>query len=208
MNLLRKHFSARFVQLAVAGTVAMALAAVPAAASQVWNWNYSASGIAANGTFTTTDSPNVNGGYLITGITGTRNGETITGLQAAGTPIPGNEPYGVDDLIFRGPGPQLTGNGFGFSTSGGNYSSPFYADFLPVPGYLEFFSRPPFTFGSPGPEDSELSVRFSATPVPEPTSFSLIFSALVLAGARRRLAGKSLMQSRTLGRGDSPGYDA
>ncbi|OUL28947.1 hypothetical protein BV378_07040 [Nostoc sp. RF31YmG] len=66
-----------------------------------WNWNYydSGAGIDACGTFTTSDTPNSLGFYQITGITGIRNGETITGLQPTGTAIPGNEPYIVDNLI-------------------------------------------------------------------------------------------------------------
>ena len=155
----------------------MALTANMAAASVVWDWNYSASGINASGTFITVDSPNADGGYLITAITGSRNGEAITGLQPTGTPIPGNEPYTVDNLIFPGPGPQLTSHGFGFSTSGGDFSNPFYADFLPEPGYLEFFSMP----AAPGDGHTELSVQFSAAQVavPEPAPLGTI--AVVLA---------------------------
>ncbi len=169
------------LRFALAGLVAITLTTTPVSASTLWNWVYSASGITASGTFTTLENPNANGGYLITRITGTRNGETITRLQTPGTSIPGNEPYTVDDLVFRGPGPQLTSHGFGFSTSGGNYSNPFYADFLPTPGYLEFFSMP-------GSGHSELPVRFSATPVsiPEPATCALIFGgALALISFRR-----------------------
>jgi hypothetical protein len=182
------YFLPRNLNFGRTAFVAIAIATVPATASTLWNWDYSAPGIAAAGTLTTVDNPNGSGGFLITGITGTRNAETITGLQPVGTSIPGNEPFLVDDLIFLGPGPQLTGDGFGFSTSGGNYSNPFYADFLAVPGYLEFFSWPPFTVGTPGPEDSELLVQFSATRVstPEPASFALVFGALALISLRVR----------------------
>ena len=89
------------------------------------------------------DNPSADGGFLITNITGTRNGLGITGLQRTGTSIPGNEPFVVDNLVFSGPGPQLTSHGFGFSISNGDFSNPFYADFLPTPGYLEFLSDPP-----------------------------------------------------------------
>ena len=58
-------------------------------ASLLWNWSYSGPGISAQGTFTTVDTPDGLGFYLITGITGVRNGETITGLQTVGTAIPG-----------------------------------------------------------------------------------------------------------------------
>jgi hypothetical protein len=102
----------------------------------------------------------------------------ITGLQAPGTSIPGNEPFTVDDLVFLGPGPQLTSHGFGFSLSDGTYSNPFYADFLPTPEYLEFFSIP-------GVAHTELPVAFSATPVttPEPATFGLAFGVLVAVSA-------------------------
>lgn len=165
------------------------LTTATAVASTLWQWEYSGSGTTASGTFTTVESPNGNGGYLITGITGMRNGITITGLQAPGTSIPGNEPYTVDNLVFLGPGPQMTSGGFGFSTSDGNYANPFYADFLPTPGYLEFFSTPPFTGGMSGPGNSELPVQFSATPVstPEPATLELVLGVLACAGVRRLL---------------------
>lgn len=164
--------------------VFMGVLAQPASASIVWDWQYSASGITASGTFTTLATPQGNGGYLITAITRTRNGKTITQLQPAGTSIPGNEPYTVDNLVFRGPGPQLTSHGFGFAISGGTYSNPFYADFLPSPVYLEFFS-------TPGVGHTELPVAFSATPVtvPEPATGVLIFAAvgfMLCAGSRKK----------------------
>jgi hypothetical protein len=165
---------------ALATTSGLVFGTMQAASAINWNWNYSGTDIAANGTFTTNDTPNDLGFYQISGITGTRNGETITGLQPTGTAIPGNEPFNVDNLISLNT-QQLTGNGFGYSTSGGNFSNPFFADFLPTPGYLEVFSAPPFIpgFENFGLEDSELPIRFSATiiTVPEPTS---IPSLLVL----------------------------
>jgi len=174
--------------------VAVVFTTIPVTATSLWNWSYSRSGAAAGGTFTTVDTPDANGGFLITAVTGNWNNETITGLQPTGTPIPGNEPFDVDNLVFLGSGPQLTKNGFGFSTSAGNFSNPFFADFLPVPGYLEFFSRPPFTPGTPGPEDTELPIQFSATRVatPEPASWLLVSGVLGVVGLsslRRRLAG-------------------
>src|SRR4051812_39242416 len=57
---------------------------------------------APQGTFTTVDTPDSAGFYLITGITGVRNGQTISGLQPVGTPIPGNEPFDVDNLVRTG----------------------------------------------------------------------------------------------------------
>lgn len=176
---------------ALATTSGLVFGTIQAASALSWNWNYSGTGIAASGTFTTNDTPNDLGFYLISGITGTRNGETITGLQAAGTPIPGNEPFEVDNLISLNT-QQLTGDGFGYSTSGGNYSSPFFASFLPTPGYLEVFSAPPIIpgFENLGLEDSELPVSFSANiiTVPEPTSILdvLVLGSLGLLSALKR----------------------
>jgi hypothetical protein len=186
--------SLRFTRLRSAPKLALALFAAltstsaSAIGSTLWDWDYSGSGISASGTFTTVETPDANGGYLITAISGARNGVNISGLQAPGTWIPGNEPFAVDDLVFLGPGPQLTSHGFGFSTSDGNFSNPFYADFLPAPEYLEFFSTPPFTGGATGPGDTELPVQFSAIPVttPEPATYALVFGALTLALLRLR----------------------
>jgi hypothetical protein len=173
-------------RFAVTACAAIILTSAPALSSTLWNWEYAGSGSIANGTLTTVDNPDGSGGYLVTAIAGTRNGETITGLQPAGTSIPGNQPYTVDNVVFLGSGPQLTVHGLGFSTSGGNYSNLFYADFLPVPGYLEFFSYPPFS----GSDHTELPVQFSATPesVPEPATFALTLFAIVMAGSRWRSA--------------------
>lgn len=158
---------------ALTTTFGLVFGTMQTASALDWNWNYSGTAIEANGTFTTNDTPNELGYYLISGITGIRNGETITGLQPVGNPIPGNEPFNVDNLISLN-SQQLTGDGFGYSTSGGNFVSPFFASFLPTPGYLEVFSAPPLTpgFENLGTEDSELPIRFSATiiSVPEPTS--------------------------------------
>ncbi|GAX39210.1 hypothetical protein NIES4075_01610 [Tolypothrix sp. NIES-4075] len=181
---------------AFATTSGLVFGTIQAASALNWNWNYSGTGIAANGIFTTNDTPNDLGFYQISGITGTRNGETITGLQAAGTPIPGNEPFNVDNLISLN-SQQLTTNGFGYSTSGGNYSNPFFADFLTPPGYLEVFSAVPLVpgFENFGLEDSELPIRFSASiiTVPEPNS---IFGLLTLSTLGAGLALKRTKPSK------------
>ena len=157
-----------------------------------WNWSYSGTGIDASGTLTTNDIPDSLGFYQITGITGTRNGEAITGLHPTGTSIPGNEPFEVDNLISLNP-EQLTGDGLGFSTSGGNFVNLFFADFLNPPGYFEVFSALPFTpgFENLGPEDSELPVTFQATPigVPEtssPLSLLLVGTLGIVYGFKRK----------------------
>ena len=139
-------------------TVATLMATPRPAAAKTWNWSYSGAGITAAGTFTTGDTPDGSGFYLITAITGTRNGSAILGLQPTGTPVPGNEPFAVDNLV-RLESPQLTERGFGYAVTGGTFSNPFFASSLQPPEYLEFFSAPAVT-------SSELPIRFSATPAP------------------------------------------
>ncbi|HIK07170.1 MAG TPA: PEP-CTERM sorting domain-containing protein [Trichormus sp. M33_DOE_039] len=180
----------------LAATSGLTFGTINAASALTWKWNYSGAGITASGTFITNNTADDLGFYQILGITGTRNGETITGLQPTGTPIPGNEPFEVDNLISLNP-QQLTGDGFGYSTSGGNYSSPFFASFLPIPGYLEVFSAPPLTpgFENLGIEDSELPISFSASiiTVPEPTSILSLF-ALATLGASSKIKVKKKLQ--------------
>ena len=179
-------------------TLTLAAAQVPVHAALVWNWGYDGAGVTASGTFTTNDAPNASGYFTILNITGQRNGVVITGLQDAGTSIPGNEPFAVDNLLGE-TGPLLSVNGFGFSMANGTYANPFYAEFLP--GYLEFFSAAPFVGGS-GLEDSELEVSFRAsilrTTVPEPAGSGLVALALAtIAFSRRALHGRTRVSRAT-----------
>ena len=159
---------------------ALALAtAFDARAVQLWDWRYSAAGIAAAGTFTTGETADASGFYSIVGITGARNGVAITGLQPTGTAIPGNEPYAVDNLVATA-GPQLSGDGFGFALADGSYANPFFVG----TGYDEYLSAPPYPAGL----GSEVTVTFSATPVPEPATEALLLLGLgaLSIGAHRR----------------------
>src|SRR5262249_3383901 len=89
----------------------------------------SGAGISAAGSFTTVDTPDPSGFYLITAIAGERNGAAIVALQPTGTPIPGNEPFAVDNLV-KVDSPQLTTLGFGFAIAGGTFANPFLREFL------------------------------------------------------------------------------
>ena len=122
-----------------------------------WAWSYGGDGIAAAGTLTTSNVPDSQGHYTIIGIAGTRNGQVITGLQPPGTPIPGNAPYAVDNLLSGGT-PQLTEHGFGFSLANGDNANPFAKD----SGYLEYVSAPPHPDG----KGTERPVTFTAKIVP------------------------------------------
>ena len=182
-------------------SVAALIATTTPAAALTWNWSYSGTGIAAAGTFTTVDTPDASGFYLITAIAGERNGAAILDLQPTGTPIPGNEPFAVDNLV-RVELPQLTGHGFGYAIADGTFSNPFFASFLQPPTYLEFFSAPPFISGVIGPEDSELPIQFSATPAPVPEAATL---ALLLAGLSATWLCSSAVRARREGGGATSG---
>jgi hypothetical protein len=131
---------------------------LPAQAPLLWEWRYTGDGILANGTLISTSRPDANGYYQISGITGSRNGESITGLEPTGDAIPGNEGYPVDNLIS--PGGSLTVNGFGYETADGNYANPYYANYLTPPIYQEMFTQPT----SSG--FSEVPIAFQANRIP------------------------------------------
>jgi hypothetical protein len=123
-----------------------------------WRWSYQGEGVAASGGFTTKDTPNADGFYEITVITGQANGVAISGLQTAGTSVPGNDGYPVDNLV-RAETPRLTEKGFGYALANGTYANPFYGAHFAKPDYYAFFSNPA------NRETSEPSVAFVATVV-------------------------------------------
>jgi PEP-CTERM motif len=167
MSSLRKLAAA----LAAASTFALPVQAA------TWHWQYDADGIAASGRFTTADTPDTDGFYAITGISGTRNGVAITGLQPAGTAVPGNDPYAVDDLVAIA-GPQLTWNGFGYALADGSFANPF-SDGEKA---WEYLSVAPYPEG----DGQEVAVRFQAAPVPEPATAWLALAGLAGIATLRR----------------------
>jgi len=139
-----------------------------ARADQLWDWHYAGTGVNAFGTLTTTDTADANGFLQITAITGTRNGDLITTLQPNHTPIPGNEPFAVDNLVKANG--DLTGEGFGYGTQSGTYANVFFADWATPAGDFEFSSVPALH------TTSELAVSFELKPVaavPEPSTMLL-----------------------------------
>ena len=146
------------MKLAFALAVGLALIASGAQAS-TWRWSYQGEGVAASGAFTTNDTPDPDGFYEITGITGEANGVAITGLQPPGTSIPANDGYPVDNLVRRD-APRLTMHGFGYALANGTYANPFYGAHFAKPDYYAFFSDPA------NQRTSEPPVAFTATMVP------------------------------------------
>jgi len=146
------------VKLALALAIAVVLAANGAQAT-TWKWSYKGEGVVASGTFTTKDAPDSDGFYGIITIAGQANGVAITGLTPAGTVIPGNDGYPVDNLV-RTAAPQLSKHGFGYALADGTHANPFFGAHFAKPAYYAFFSDPA------NRRTSEPSVAFTATIVP------------------------------------------
>ena len=101
------------MKLALALALGVAMVAGEAEASMQWRWTCKGEGFEASGGFTTDDTPDADGYYPITGVTGEANGVAITGLQPARTAIPGNDGWPVDNLVRSKP-PQLSPGGVRF----------------------------------------------------------------------------------------------
>ena len=149
------HWQGIRLKLALSLLIGAALVAQSAHALE-WRWSYSGEGVGASGGFTTSDKPDADGFYAITAIKGEMNGVAITGLQPAGTSIPGNAGYPVDSLV-RVEAPQLSLHGFGYALADGTYANPFYGARFAPPGVYAFFSDPR------NQRHSEPQVTFTAT---------------------------------------------
>lgn len=200
MGMVSKAWLARrsvLVSWAALFTATLAILPPPASAL-VWKWSFSRLDtpiIDAFGELTTTDTPNGQGFYTITGVTGKRNMVDINGFLPVGDHVPGNcvtasNCYVSDNLLRpKNNNGQLTTHGFGVSFADGTYANYFFANFLPTPGYLEFYSVPPFGVLPPDTSagDSELPGQFEASkvdPVPGPLPIS---GALMGLGWARQL---------------------
>jgi hypothetical protein len=143
-----------------------------------WDWSYNTtdpgpgpytSSYVGSGTFTTDSTP-ADGYYEVTGVTGTMNGENITGLLASGT-------YEGSDNLLAPPPRQVTVNGVSFVTSVGTY----YNIFLDFPNY-EVDSQ-----DSSSNDGFDTTGNFSAAIVPEPSEygFFIFLAAAGFVGWRR-----------------------
>jgi hypothetical protein len=149
------------LKLALSFLLGAALMTSGAHADVLWRWSCKGPGFNASGTLTTKDAPDADGFYEIIGITGEADGVSITGLQPAGTSIPLNAGYPVDNLV-REAAPQLTIHGLAFSLAGGRFANPFYGARFSPPGYYAFLSDPA------SGRTSEPRVEFSASLISRP----------------------------------------
>lgn len=100
--------------LALIAALPLAAPAAARADALQFAFTYSGDGVTTTGTLTTEDTP-LGGPFLVTGITGTRNGDPITGLLDPDT-LNGN------DNLLAPTSPFLTGFGIGFAVGDLSYA--------------------------------------------------------------------------------------
>jgi hypothetical protein len=183
--------SGKSILALVAGALALSLSGGAQAATYIFSYSGGAYGnasggdpVSASGSFTTADTPfdgiNPSSGYLITSISGTRNGIGFNTLLPAGT-LSGGTP--TDNLFFTDGTPYFSYFGVAFTV--GTDEVALYSLSLPGAGtevdeYVE---------GDPGYRQLDFSLRLAGA-VPEPASWALMiagFGVLGVAVRRRSL---------------------
>lgn len=148
------------------GLIGAFLAAAPASATQ---YLFTIDGLStATGTLTVQDPIALNGGSLITAITGNFNGQAITGL------LPINSFGSNDNLLFVAQNPLLDFNGFSFTGSFGNRNV--------------YYQNAYHNFGDPF-DNLTFSITAVTAGVPEPATWAMMligFGAIGVALRRRR----------------------
>lgn len=158
-----------------------ALFCVPAMAkADLFDFSYSGDGVTADGVLTATvTSP---GAYLITGITGERNGAPITFFEPGGPAAFYYEDSVIDNVLLVPGAPAFLSStqnsGFDFGTADGLFN-PYYQ---PNNGtYYEY------RLGSGNAPGIPISFNVSADPVPVPPSLLMLAPGLLgLVGIRKR----------------------
>ena len=168
--------------------MAVLLVGATSANADTFQFSYSGSGVSASGVLNATP---VGGGiYIVTSISGTRNGQPITGLVPCNPISPATYCTGVgynyDNLLFPTSTMQLDLYGLVFGVEGlTNPVNLYWESRIPSPVYMELTWVA--TGGTPSRLYTPTEVSFSNTAVPEPSTVLLFGSGLVAAaGAMRR----------------------
>ncbi len=173
----------------IVSVLAAAVWLVPAASagSIYFQFTYSGPGVSASGILTTT--PVAPGEYLITGVSGQRNGSPITAFLYPTTGAPGSLVYisngsSIDNLLFE---PQVNGP---FSDWTGSNDSPSGFVFQTQDGQFNPFTTNGQTYEYNVTQDGSsdgIPIQFSAVETgPEPETLALIGSGLLGLGWRLR----------------------
>jgi len=122
-------------------TVALMMYSPPVSAQQLWCWRFEGEGVLAAGSLVTANTMDAGDFWSITAITGFANSAAVIALQPAGTSVPGNSGFPVDNLIRATP-PHSDDAWVWVVASDGAYHNPFHMD-----QYRDYISRPPYADG-------------------------------------------------------------
>jgi hypothetical protein len=156
----------------LAASTCLALGVVGSANANMYDWSYTGPNLSASGSFSTGAADS--GGFDIVSISGTSNGNAITGLlglhQCCSSP--------ANDNIFYTSEPHFDLSGLGFMDSGNEWVNIYFAG-----TYQALIGAGGNTVGGNGPS-GELTI----SPVPEPETYAMMLAGLGLLGlaARRR----------------------
>ena len=145
---------------AIAGLVFLGIHQVRA--DVTWDWNIT-NGMVGSGQFVTADLSA--GSYLVTSVTGTIDGFAVTGLIPVGN-------FNSNDNKLLTSFPQVDQAGISFS------SASFQYNIYSVPG-----SPATYNMDTTDPNTRTITdVSFTATPVPEPSTYMLLGVGVLLLG--------------------------
>jgi hypothetical protein len=152
-----------------------------AQATLLWDFSYTGPGVSASGELYT--DPLSGGSYLITDITGSRDGDPITGL------IPADSDGSFSDNLLYPDEPLLDVYGFSLTTLSTGSFNVFYDTVLPPGcGSASYAEIPGPGYSCNGSNGVDLTA-FDATlegDVPEPGTMALLATAITGLGLIRR----------------------
>jgi hypothetical protein len=145
---------------------------VGAAKADEFSFSYTGAGISASGILTATNENN--GTFLVTSIAGQRNGFSMTLLALDSFPPPASSLFPNDNLLIEPAAPELLDIfGISFASNGKDYNI-----YFPNVGPNQFYQE-----CSDGVcAGAQTPITFSATQVPEPSSWLLLLSVLAIVG--------------------------